>query len=210
MSAGRFPEGFFWGTAAAAHQVEGGNHANDWWAWEQTPGHIKNGDRSDPGCDHYQEPASERAQTISRMEPDRAGTRSVFKHGPGALRRCASGVARSRHGADGDAAPFHESDLDRRRGRLGGAGNRPAIRQLRRTRHERAWPAGPVLGDRQRANRDRLPGLCSRRVASGKTGPGRRRPRPGDAAAWPLAGLRAHQAAPPRTSARVRPSPEGL
>ena len=53
MSAGRFPEGFFWGTAAAAHQVEGGNHANDWWAWEQTPGHIKNGDRSDPACDHY-------------------------------------------------------------------------------------------------------------------------------------------------------------
>ena len=53
MNAGRFPEGFFWGTAAAAHQVEGGNHANDWWAWEQTPGHIKNGDRSDPACDHY-------------------------------------------------------------------------------------------------------------------------------------------------------------
>ena len=54
MNAGRFPEGFFWGTAAAAHQVEGGNHANDWWAWEQTPGHIKNGDRSDPACDHYE------------------------------------------------------------------------------------------------------------------------------------------------------------
>ena len=59
MSAGRFPEGFFWGTAAAAHQVEGGNHANDWWAWEQTAGHIKNGDRSDPGCDHYQRFASD-------------------------------------------------------------------------------------------------------------------------------------------------------
>ena len=54
MNAGRFPEGFFWGTAAAAHQVEGGNHANDWWAWEQTPGHIKNGDRSDPACDQYE------------------------------------------------------------------------------------------------------------------------------------------------------------
>jgi len=54
MNAGRFPEGFLWGTAAAAHQVEGGNHANDWWAWEQTPGHIKNDDRSDPACDHYE------------------------------------------------------------------------------------------------------------------------------------------------------------
>lgn len=48
-----FPEGFLWGTATAAHQVEGGNHGNDWWAWEQIPGHIKNGDRSDPACDHY-------------------------------------------------------------------------------------------------------------------------------------------------------------
>ena len=48
-----FPAGFLWGSASAAHQVEGGNHANDWWDWEQMPGHIKNGDRSDPACDHY-------------------------------------------------------------------------------------------------------------------------------------------------------------
>jgi beta-glucosidase len=51
---GRFPQAFLWGTATAAHQVEGGNHGNDWWAWEQVPGHIKNGDRSDPACDHYE------------------------------------------------------------------------------------------------------------------------------------------------------------
>lgn len=49
----KFPDGFLWGTATAAHQVEGGNHLNDWWAWEQVPGHIKNGDKSDPACDHY-------------------------------------------------------------------------------------------------------------------------------------------------------------
>ena len=54
MIAGRFPENFLWGTATAAHQVEGGNHANDWWAWEQVPGHIKNADRSDPACEHYE------------------------------------------------------------------------------------------------------------------------------------------------------------
>lgn len=59
MIAGRFPHSFFWGTATAAHQVEGGNHANDWWAWEQVPGHIKNGDRSDPACEHFERYASD-------------------------------------------------------------------------------------------------------------------------------------------------------
>jgi beta-glucosidase len=33
-----FPDGFLWGTATAAHQVEGGNVNNDWWAWEHAPG----------------------------------------------------------------------------------------------------------------------------------------------------------------------------
>jgi len=33
-----FPEGFRWGTATAAHQVEGGNWNNDWWAWEHAEG----------------------------------------------------------------------------------------------------------------------------------------------------------------------------
>jgi beta-glucosidase len=54
MIAGRFPESFLWGTATASHQVEGGNHGNDWWEWEQVPGHIKHGDRSDPACEHYE------------------------------------------------------------------------------------------------------------------------------------------------------------
>lgn len=33
----QFPDGFLWGSAVAAHQVEGGNWNNDWWAWEHTP-----------------------------------------------------------------------------------------------------------------------------------------------------------------------------
>lgn len=42
----RFPPGFLWGTATAAHQVEGDNHNNDWWLWEQQPGRIADGSRS--------------------------------------------------------------------------------------------------------------------------------------------------------------------
>jgi beta-glucosidase len=34
----RFPAGFVWGTATAAHQIEGGNWNNDWWAWEHAEG----------------------------------------------------------------------------------------------------------------------------------------------------------------------------
>lgn len=49
----RFPKGFLWGTSSAAHQVEGDNRNNDWWEWEQTPGHIANGDSSAVACDFY-------------------------------------------------------------------------------------------------------------------------------------------------------------
>jgi beta-glucosidase len=45
-----FPPGFMWGAATAAHQVEGDNRANDWWALEQA-GELpfKSGD----ACRHY-------------------------------------------------------------------------------------------------------------------------------------------------------------
>ncbi len=33
-----FPDRFVWGTATAAHQIEGGNVNNDWWAMEHDPG----------------------------------------------------------------------------------------------------------------------------------------------------------------------------
>ena len=48
-----FPKGFLWGTASAAHQVEGDNRNNDWWEWEQLPGRVANGDTSAVACDHY-------------------------------------------------------------------------------------------------------------------------------------------------------------
>lgn len=49
----RFPRAFRWGTATSAHQVEGNNTHNDWWAWEQQPGRIVAGDRSGLACDWW-------------------------------------------------------------------------------------------------------------------------------------------------------------
>ena len=39
QAAYHFPRGFLWGTATAAHQVEGNNTNNQWWMWEQN-GHT--------------------------------------------------------------------------------------------------------------------------------------------------------------------------
>ena len=48
----RFPDGFLWGCATAAHQVEGNNHNCDWWEFERRGG-ILTGDSADPACDQY-------------------------------------------------------------------------------------------------------------------------------------------------------------
>ena len=47
-----FPNGFQWGTATAAHQVEGGNTNNDWWAWEHAEG-TPCVEPSGDACDQY-------------------------------------------------------------------------------------------------------------------------------------------------------------
>ena len=47
-----FPDGFLWGAATAAHQVEGNNDGADWWDWERRPD-TPCVDRSDLACDHY-------------------------------------------------------------------------------------------------------------------------------------------------------------
>ena len=49
-----FPPDFMWGVATAAHQVEGNNTNNQWWAWEQGEGHIKQGHSSDLACDWWE------------------------------------------------------------------------------------------------------------------------------------------------------------
>jgi beta-glucosidase len=47
-----YPDGFTWGVATAAHQVEGGNWNNDWWAWEHDPTSPCQ-EPSGDACDHW-------------------------------------------------------------------------------------------------------------------------------------------------------------
>jgi beta-glucosidase len=47
-----FPKGFLWGTATAAHQVEGNNVNNDIWLLEHVPGTIF-AEPSGDACDDY-------------------------------------------------------------------------------------------------------------------------------------------------------------
>jgi beta-glucosidase len=54
----RFPEGFLWGAATAAHQIEGSPLADGagpsiWTRFAHTPGMTFNGDTGDVACDHY-------------------------------------------------------------------------------------------------------------------------------------------------------------
>ena len=47
----QFPSNFLWGSATSAHQVEGHNIHNDWWAWEQA-GRVRI--PSGAACEQYQ------------------------------------------------------------------------------------------------------------------------------------------------------------
>lgn len=48
----RFPEGFLWGTATAAHQIEGNNVHSDFWLMEHTPGTLF-AEPSGDACDSF-------------------------------------------------------------------------------------------------------------------------------------------------------------
>ncbi len=58
MGDGRFPEGFLWGAATSAYQVEGspladGAGVSIWHRFAHTPGNMVNDENGDVACDHY-------------------------------------------------------------------------------------------------------------------------------------------------------------
>ncbi|MDQ3082473.1 MAG: family 1 glycosylhydrolase, partial [Gemmatimonadota bacterium] len=53
-----FPDGFLWGAATSAYQIEGspladGAGVSNWHRFSHTPGMTTRGDTGDVACDHY-------------------------------------------------------------------------------------------------------------------------------------------------------------
>ena len=101
-----FPEDFLFGSSTAAHQVEGGNVGNNWWAWEHAPG-TPAVEPSGDAIDQYHRYDEDFAllaslgqqahRIIARVVADRARARRV-EHAPRWSTTGACSAASSDHG----------------------------------------------------------------------------------------------------------------
>ena len=145
MASDAFPAGFVWGTATAAHQVEGGNWNNDWWAWEHTPGSPCQ-EPSGDACDHYhryprtsallRRTGVRRVPLLARVEPHRARGGRVLACRARPLPAHVRRVPRARPRAGRHLPPLHDAALGG--GARGGwtePATRRSLRPLLRARH---------------------------------------------------------------------------
>ena len=112
------PTGFTWGVATAAHQIEGANVNNDWWAWEHDPdsGTLE---PSGDACDSFHRwrediaagggHGARRLPLLARVEPDRAGGGRVLDRRARALPAHVRGLPRPRDRPRGDVPPLHDA-----------------------------------------------------------------------------------------------------
>jgi beta-glucosidase len=64
----KFPHGFLWGAATAAHQIEGNNTNSDWWAWEHSE--KRRGDLKVQGLDPKKFESGETCDSYHKFEAD--------------------------------------------------------------------------------------------------------------------------------------------
>ena len=151
-----FPEGFTWGVATAAHQIEGGNVNNDWWDWEHNPssGTLE---PSGDACDSFHRWREDVALVAdmglgayrfslewSRIEPAE-GEFSVaaLEH----YRRMCAACHGAGHRPGRHLPPLHLAALAGGAGRLGVARRSRALRPLREPGEPTTWAtwsAGPA------------------------------------------------------------------
>ena len=145
-----FPDGFLWGTSTAAHQVEGGNVNNDWWAWEHTPGSTAiepSGDAIDQyhryaaDFDSACRPGAQRPPLLPGVVAHRTRPRRVEPGRDRPLPARPRRSGRSRPDRLHDPLPLHGPRLVRRTRRLGRSRRRRPVRPLRRA--DRAAHPGP-------------------------------------------------------------------
>ena len=184
-----FPPSFLWGTATAAHQVEGGNDDSDWWDWEQRPD-TPCVDRSGVACDHYRRYPEDVAMLAglgfnayrysvewARIEPEEgAFAQGELDH----YRRMTDAVREAGVDADGDAPPLHPPPLARGPRRMDGPRHPGPLRPLLRDRGPGArGPRRLVLHDQRAGGRGvrrvpRGPGLPTGHARRGVVGAGDR------------------------------------
>ena len=143
----RFPDGFLWGAATAAYQIEGSPLADGagpsiWHRFSHTPGRMTNGDTGDVACDHYHRYADDVALmralglqayrfsiSWSRILPE--GTGRVNQSGLDFYRRLVDALRDANIQPDGHALSLGPSRRARRPRRLAQSRRRRLVRRVR-------------------------------------------------------------------------------